>query len=67
MDTNLAAWMIAGGPRIETHASEREREQLHAFRESQRIAQVDRPSLVERIRSFARPAPAAPDAACCPA
>jgi hypothetical protein len=67
MDTNLAAWMIAGGPRIETHAAEREREQLHAFRESQHVARVDRPGLAERLRSFARPAAAGPDTACCPA
>ncbi|MEA2519909.1 MAG: hypothetical protein QOF49_1989 [Chloroflexota bacterium] len=69
MDTNLAAWMIAGGPRTETHASERERQQLHAFRESQRVARVARPSVIERIRAFARTSanPTTTDAACCPA
>ena len=67
MDTNIAAWMIAGGPRIETHADAREREQLYAFRESQRAEQAARMGLVERIRAFARPQSDAVDLACCPA
>jgi hypothetical protein len=69
MDTNLAAWMISGGPRTETQAAEREREQLHAFRQAQRTTHVDRPGIVARIRSFARPAAAAPAPTldCCPA
>lgn len=52
MDHNIAAWMIAGGPRVETHADMRDREQLHAFRESQRIAHV---GLIDRLRAIARP------------
>ena len=67
MDTNIAAWMIAGGPHIEIHADAREREQLHAFRESQRAEQMDQPSLVARIRSFVKPAAAEPEFVCCPA
>lgn len=67
MDTNLAAWMIAGGPQLETHAQSREREQLYAFRESQRVDQIDRPSLVARIRSLVQRAPAAANLDCCPA
>lgn len=67
MDTNIAAWMIAGGPRLETHAQTREREQLYAFRESQRVEQVDRPSLIARIRGLVRSTAAAPELACCPA
>ena len=67
MDTNIAAWMIAGGPHIEIHAESREREQLHAFRESQRTEQIDRPSVVARIRNLVKPAAAEPELACCPA
>ncbi len=64
MDTNLSAWMIAGGPRIELHATQREREQLHAFRESQR---VERPSLAARIRNLVGLKPAEAQLDCCPA
>lgn len=67
MDTNLAAWMIAGGPRLETHASRREREHLSAFRESQRVEQINRPSIAARIRRFVTPTAAEPELACCPA
>lgn len=70
MDTNLAAWMIAGGPDIENPHAVRDREQLHAFRESQRVERaslVARPSLLERLRGFARTPAIEPDAACCPA
>lgn len=67
MDTNIAAWMIAGGPRIETHAETREREQLYAFRESQRSEPADRIGILERIRAFARPQRDAVERACCPA
>ena len=67
MDTNLAAWMIAGGPTIENPHAERDREQLHAFRESQRVARADRLGLVERFRAFAQPKPAEPTLDCCPA
>ena len=64
MDTNLSAWMIAGGPRIELQATQRDREQLHAFRESQR---VDGPSLVARIRNLVGSKPAETRLDCCPA
>ncbi|MDQ3128685.1 MAG: hypothetical protein M3Q66_09575 [Chloroflexota bacterium] len=67
MDPNIAAWMIAGGPHVQTHAQTREREQLYAFRESQRLERSDRPSLVARIRSLVQPAPAAANLDCCPA
>lgn len=64
MDTNIAAWMIGGGPRTETRAAEREREQLHAFRESQRRDHV---GLFDRLRGAARPATPEADLATCPA
>jgi hypothetical protein len=67
MDTNIAAWMIAGGPRVEDPYAQRDREQLHAFRESQRVAHTERPSLIDRIRAITRPAAAETDLACCPA
>ena len=65
MDTNIAAWMIAGGPRLEAEQGAREREQLHALLEHQRTG-ARGPGLVERIRDLVRPVtPAEP--ACCPA
>lgn len=64
MDTNLAAWMIAGGPQIKDPHAARDREQLHAFLESQH---VDRPSLIDRIRGISRPRQAEVDLVCCPA
>jgi len=67
MDTHVAVWMIAGGPHVETRASRREREQLHAFLESRREAGAGRPGLLDRIRAIARPQPAGNDLACCPA
>ena len=68
MDTNIAAWMIAGGPHLETHASRREREQLYAFRESQREREQSRRSgLLARIRSLVHQAPPAANLDCCPA
>lgn len=66
MDTNIAAWMIAGGPHAETHAQAREREHLYAFRESRLVEQIDRPSLVARIRSLVKPTATEPELACCP-
>ena len=65
MDHNIAAWMIAGGPRIELVSERREREQLHAYLDSQRSAERA-PSLTHRIRSLVRPA-ARVEPACCPA
>ena len=52
LDTNIAAWMIAGGPRIELQSTIREREQLYAFRESQRVERV---SLIDRLRGITKP------------
>jgi hypothetical protein len=66
MDTNIAAWMIAGGPRLEGLHAERDREQLHAFRESQRLAHVARPSLLDRLRGV-RVAGDETDLVCCTA
>jgi hypothetical protein len=67
MDTNLAAWMITGGPRIELHASERDRAQLHAYLESQRVAGSDRVGLIGRLRAILSATRPAADPACCPA
>ena len=68
MDTNIAAWMIAGGPRIELRATERDRAQLHAYRESQRAAHAADPTLLERVRGLlVRPSASNADVACCPA
>ena len=62
MDPNIAAWMIAGGPRLDTERTQREREQLHAYLE--RDDPTDRgPGFLERIRHLVRPAAAQP--ACC--
>ena len=67
MNTNIAAWMIAGGPRSRSARRQRDREQLHAFRESQRAAHAER-RLIARIRGIARAAPRSrPISACCPA
>ena len=63
MDENFAAWMIAGGPRVETRAMAREREQLFAFRESQRRDHV---GLIDRLRGITRPK-AEVDLVCCAA
>jgi hypothetical protein len=71
MDPNIAAWMIAGGPRIELHATQRDREQLHAYLESRRVERHS--TWVERIAARLRPSgrTSAPrpalDAACCAA
>ena len=64
MDTNLAAWMIAGGPQLEDPHTQRDREQLHAFRESQRVA---RPSLLDRLRGISRTQETELDLVCCTA
>ena len=63
MDTNLSAWMIAGGPRIELQATLREREQLYALRESRHDEHT---GLLDRIRGLRRPRRAGElDLACC--
>ena len=64
MEDNFAAWMIAGGPRVETRAMAREREQLHAFRESQRRDHV---GLIDRLRGITRPKDSEVDLVCCAA
>jgi hypothetical protein len=64
MNTNIAAWMIAGGPRNEFHATQRDHEQLFAFRESQRAERV---SLIDRLRGISRPRQVETDLVCCPA
>jgi hypothetical protein len=64
MDTNIAAWMIAGGPQIENPHATRDREQLHALRVSQR---VDRPSLIDRLRGISRSRQDEVDLVCCTA
>jgi hypothetical protein len=67
MDPNIAAWMIAGGPRIELESERRDREQLHAFRESQRIEEPARRGLLARLRGATPARETATDLACCPA
>jgi hypothetical protein len=64
LDMNVAAWMIAGGPQIRNPSAEREREQLRAFRESQRVVHV---GLIDRLRGFARPATTEDDLVTCAA
>ena len=64
METNLAAWMIAGGPRIELASTRRNREQLHTLLESRK---ADRVSLIDRILGRSRPKPAQLDLVCCAA
>lgn len=66
MDPNIAAWMIAGGPHPENPHAQRDREQLYAFRESQRLAPHG-PGLLVRLIRFVRPEPIAPDPVGCPA
>ncbi|HLO34511.1 MAG TPA: hypothetical protein VK194_00450 [Candidatus Deferrimicrobium sp.] len=68
METNIAAWMIAGGPRLENPHAQRDREQLHALRESQRAAEPERVSLSElvgRIRELVRARSAEADPGVC--
>jgi hypothetical protein len=64
MDTNIAAWLAGGDPRIETRSMQREREQLHAFRESRRVM---RPSLIDRLRGSSRRREDEIDLVCCTA
>lgn len=68
MDPNIAAWMIAGGPRLENAHAQRDREQLVAFRESQRAAAHDSgPGLLTRLTRLVRSGATQPDPVCCPA
>jgi hypothetical protein len=64
MDTNLAAWMIAGGPRIDLQATQRDREQLYALRESRKAEHV---GWMDRILGRSRPRTVEIDLVCCPA
>jgi hypothetical protein len=64
MDTNIAAWLAGGDPRIETRSAQREREQLHAFRESRRVS---RPTLIDRLRGISRRSDSEVDLVCCTA
>jgi len=67
MDQNLAAWMIAGGPRSENPHAARDREQLRAYLESRRAPRAEQPGLITRIREIVQPNASRPDPACCPA
>ena len=67
IDPNLASWMISGGPRMELASERRDREQLHAYRESQRLERADRPSWFQRLRGVAPAHQAEADLVCCPA
>lgn len=67
MDQNFAAWMIDGGTRNEDPHAARDREQLHAFREAQRLARAEQPGLIARIRGIVQPTAAHHDPTCCPA
>jgi len=66
-DPNFAAWMIAGGPRAERASERRDREHLHAYRESQRVEGADRPTWFQRLRGVSPTHRAATDVVCCPA
>jgi hypothetical protein len=67
MDQNLAAWMIAGGPRSEDPHAARDREQLHVLLESRRAARAEQLGLITRLRQIVQPNTSRPDPACCPA
>ncbi len=67
MDLNLAAWMIDGGSSAERASDRRDRENLYAFRESQRVVQADRPSWFQRLRGILATGQADADLDCCPA
>ena len=66
MEPNIAAWLIAGGPRLENIHADRDREQLVAFRESQRLAPRG-PGPVARLARLLWPAPAECEPSCSPA
>lgn len=67
MDTNIAAWMIGGGPQIANPHADRDRDQLHAFRESQRVADRERGGVIDRIRRLVGGTSAAAQLDCCTA
>jgi hypothetical protein len=66
-DTNLAAWMIAGGPTSVDPSEARNLTHVRAIA----AAQPGKPRLVARLAaatiSAVRPAPAPNEPACCPA
>src|SRR5688572_25175788 len=65
-DTNIAAWMISGGPRSTDPAFDRNLAHLRALKASQATS----PSLVSRLTAAVaaiRPASTPADPACCPA
>jgi len=62
VEQNIAAWTIAGGPRIEIPSIERNRANLRAFRERQR---EDHVGLIDRLRGIVRPATTEVDLVCC--
>ena len=64
VDKNVAAWMIAGGLQIQLQSTIREREQLFAFRESQRAERV---GLIDRLRGITKSKSAEVDLVCCAA
>lgn len=68
MDANLSAWMISGGPRIETPPVNRDQLHLATLRAEARLDRLG-PGLVARLAAALRPTPARSslDAACCPA
>jgi len=61
---NTATWTMAGSPGMGLDATQRDREQLHAFREGQRL---ERGSLIDRVRGISRPRPIETDLVGCPA
>jgi len=67
MESNLAAWMVGGGPRSADPHDARDREQLRAFLESRRAARAERLGLITRLRQIVQPNASRPDPACCPA
>ena len=67
MDTNLAAWITAGGPHIEAPSVRREREHLLAIRDRQRRLHAGRPGLVDRLRGIVSPTRPEADLVCCTA
>lgn len=63
MYDNVAAWMIAGGPR--TEAQDRKVRHIVAVAEAREAARTDRPSLLDRARIRFGIASAAPAVDCC--
>ena len=70
MEQTLAAWLIAGGPRIDIPSQTRDREHLATLRAEARLRSFG-PSWTTRltaaVRAAASPEPTRVDPACCPA